>query len=129
MIIEMLASDPRVTVSDSGAETDMASLLRTYDVVCCPSRCLEGGPTVGLEAMALGVPVIAASVGGIAEVVRDGVNARLVPPGNVEALAAALIEIGRAPLETICEWKGHLPTPRTVQAVAHDYLRLYGCRD
>jgi len=129
MIVEMLASDPRVTVSEAGAHADMASLLRTYHVVCCPSRCLEGGPTVGLEAMALGVPVIAASVGGIAEVVRDGVNARLVAPGNVEALAAALIEIGRSPLQTICQWKSRLPTPRTVQAVAHDYLRLYGRRD
>src|SRR4051812_17631908 len=43
MIVEMLASDPRVTVSDAGAQADVASLLRTYDVVCCPSRCLEGG--------------------------------------------------------------------------------------
>ena len=43
--------------------------------------------------MAAGVPVIAASVGGVAEVLEDGVNARLVPPGDVDRLAAALIEV------------------------------------
>ncbi len=57
----------------------------------------EGGPTAGLEAMAAGVPVIAASVGGVAEVLEDGFNARLVPPGDVGRLAAALIEVASHP--------------------------------
>ena len=90
-----------------------------------PSRCLEGGPTAGLEAMAAGIPVIAASVGGLAEVLEDGVNARLVPPGDVERLAAALVEVARDPEETIGRWRRRLPPPRTMREVAHDYLALY----
>ena len=117
-IIAMLAADPRVTVGDGVEPANVASLLRSYDVLCCPSRCLEGGPTVGLEAMAVGVPVIAASVGGVAEVVEDGVNARLVPPGDVERLAAALVEVASDPSATICQWRTRLPAPRTMRDVA-----------
>ena len=124
-IAAMFASDARVTVGDGVAPSDVLDLLSTYDVVCCPSRCLEGGPTVGLEALAAGVPVIAASVGGVAEVVTDGVNARLVPPGDVDRLAAALLEVAGDPEATICRWKRRLPAPRTMRDVTRDYLVLY----
>jgi glycosyltransferase involved in cell wall biosynthesis len=101
------------------------SVLRTYDVLCCPSRCLEGGPTVGLEALAAGVPLIAASAGGVAELLEDGVNARLVPPGDVDRLAAALVEVSTDPDGTFRRWRHRLPAPRTMRDVAHDYLPLY----
>ena len=125
----MFASDARVSVGDGVPPDAVPDLLRTFDVICCPSRCLEGGPTVGLEALAAGVPVIAASVGGVAEVVEDGVNARLVPPGDIDRLAAALIEVARDPDGTICRWKHRLPTPRTMSDVARDYLALYTSRN
>ena len=123
-----LAFDPRVTVGDGVAPSDVSALLRSYDVVCCPSRCLEGGPTVGLEAMAAGVPVIAAAVGGVAEVVDDGVNARLVQPGDVDGLAAALTEVASDPAATIDRWKRRLPVPRAMRDVARDYMTLYAAR-
>ncbi len=128
-IAAMLASDPRVTMGEGVAPSDVFNLLSTYDVVCCPSRCLEGGPTVGLEALAAGVPVIAASMGGVAEVVTDGVNARLVPPGDVDRLAAALVEVARDPDATICQWRRKLPAPRTMRDVTRDYLALYTGRN
>jgi glycosyltransferase involved in cell wall biosynthesis len=124
-IERMYASDRRVTVGDAIAPSDVQNVLRGYDVLCCPSRCLEGGPTVGLEALAAGVPLIAASAGGVAEVLEDGVNARLVPPGDVDRLAAALVEVASDPGGTICRWKKRLPAPRTMHDVAHDYLPLY----
>ena len=117
-----------MTVGEGIEPADVAGVLRSYDVLCCPSRCLEGGPTVGLEAMAVGVPVIAASVGGVAEVVQDGVNARLVPPGDVAALTAALVEVASDPGATICQWRMHLPAPRTMRDVAREYLDLYAAR-
>jgi glycosyltransferase involved in cell wall biosynthesis len=121
----LFAWDRRVTVGDAIAPRDVRNVLRGYDVLCCPSRCLEGGPTVGLEALAAGVPLIAASAGGVAEILEDGVNARLVPPGDIDGLAAALAEVARDPAGTICKWKERLPVPRTMTDVAHDYLPLY----
>jgi glycosyltransferase involved in cell wall biosynthesis len=128
-IAQLVASDPRVTVGDGVPRDDVIDLLRTYDVICCPSRCLEGGPTVGLEAMAAGVPVIAASAGGVAEIVEDGVNARIVPPGDIERLTAALVEIAHDRASTIDTWKTRLPIPRTMRDVARDYLSLYTGRN
>ncbi len=59
------------------------------DALCLPSR-NEGTPNVLVEALASGVPVVASAVGGIPEIVSDGVNGVLVAPGDVDQLARAL---------------------------------------
>ena len=58
---------------------------------------MEGLPVVLMEAMALGVPVIAPDVAGIPELVEDGRTGMLVPPGDVAALADALRLLLRNP--------------------------------
>ena len=54
------------------------------------SSAWENFPHTVVEALAAGTPVIATAVGGVAEVVRDGVNGLLVPPGDATALAEAI---------------------------------------
>ncbi len=125
VVADICAADPRVRIGDGVEPSAVVNILRSYDVICCPSRCLEGGPMVGLEAMAAGVPVIAASVGGVAEVVEDGVNARLVPPGDITRITDALIEVATNPAKTICRWRTRLPALRTMRDVAGDYLGIY----
>lgn len=127
-IAARLSDDPRVSLAEAISPASIPDVLGNYDVLCCPSRCLEGGPTSGLEALAAGIPVIAASAGGLAEVLEDGVNTRLVPPGDVGKLAAALIEVASHPEETIDRWRERLPRPRTMREVAREYLALYGCQ-
>lgn len=72
-----------------GARNDISELMRSFDLFAL-SSIAEGTPVTLLEAMACGLPVVATAVGGIPEVVQDGVNGALVPASNPQALAAAL---------------------------------------
>jgi glycosyltransferase involved in cell wall biosynthesis len=103
----------------------MPGHLSSIDVLCCPSVCLEGGPTVAIEAHAAGTPVAGTRIGGLAEIVTDGVDGRLVPPGDWRALAAALVEIASDPAGTVDRWRARIPAARTMDEVTADYLKLY----
>ena len=69
-----------------------AGLMGSIDVLVLPSRAEPFG-TVLAEAMNAGTPVVATRVGGLAEVVEDGVTGRLVEPGDPESLAAAVLAV------------------------------------
>jgi len=64
-------------------------LMRTADLVCVPSL-REGFGNVAIEALLMGTLVMVSNTGGLPEIVEDGVNGFLVPPGDVSALAARL---------------------------------------
>ncbi len=64
-------------------------LFRAADAAILSSE-FENFPHTVVEALAVGTPVIATAVGGVPEVVRDGENGLLVPPGDPDALAAAI---------------------------------------
>lgn len=65
----------------AGFRPDVLEIVNAFDLLVIPSR-HEGIPTVLLEALALGKPVVAAAVGGIPEVVKNDVTGRLVAPGD-----------------------------------------------
>lgn len=67
-------------------------VLAAADLLAMTSNS-EGLPVAPLEAMALGKPVVATRVGGVAEVVRDGISGDLVPSGDAGALAAAMLRL------------------------------------
>jgi len=77
-----------------GVVDQVATLLNAADLFLLPSS-TESFGLVALEAMASGVPVIASDIGGIPEVVEDGVTGFLAPVGNVEGMAARAIELLR----------------------------------
>ena len=76
-------------VSFLGFRANIAELTEDTDLFVLPSL-WEGFGLVLIEAMALGLPVVASSVGPIPEIVLDGQSGRLVPPGNALALADAI---------------------------------------
>lgn len=75
-----------------GFRRNVYDYIAHCDALLMPSL-HEGLPYTLLEAMALGRPIIASRVGGLAEVLEDGRSALLVPPGDVPALASALLHL------------------------------------
>ncbi len=80
----------------TGYRQDMADVLNAIDVFVLPSK-IEGFPVSILEAMALGKPVIASSVGGVSELVVDRETGLLVSPNDVSTLALAIEQLATAP--------------------------------
>ena len=74
----------------AGERDDVPDLLRGLDCFVLPSLA-EGISNTILEAMASGLPVVATRVGGNPELLEDGLDGRLVPPGNPDALAEAIV--------------------------------------
>ncbi len=79
-------------VEHIGWVPDAAGVMRHIDVLVAPSR-EEPFGTVLSEAMAVGTPVVATNVDGLPEVVTDGVDGVLVEPGDIDALAAAVLRV------------------------------------
>ena len=73
-----------------GFSSHVSDELDTLDLFILPSLFGEGMPMVVLEAMASGLPVIGTNVEGVPEVVRDGLEGLIVPPGDAQALAGAI---------------------------------------
>ena len=74
----------------------MAPYYAAFDALILPSA-NEGTPVSAIEALAGGRPVVATDVGGVPDVVRDGVDGFLVEPGDVDALADRLAELAADP--------------------------------
>jgi len=92
--LERLAASLRIAhrVVFTGRRDDVPSVTAALDVAVLPSYREAQGLSI-LEAMALSRPVVASRVGGIPEVIEDGVSGLLVPPRDPEALAGAIIRL------------------------------------
>jgi len=79
-----------------GYQDDVAPWYQAFDAVVLPSG-NEGTPVSVIEALAARRPVVASRVGGVPDVVRDGVDGFLVEPGDVGAFAARLADLAGDP--------------------------------
>ncbi|MGE5357850.1 MAG: glycosyltransferase family 4 protein [Bacteroidales bacterium] len=85
-----------------GHVADAQRYVADADIALIPSVCADGYPLAAVEALCLGVPVIASDVGGLPQLVRDGVDGLLFPPGDARALADALVSLARDPQRRHC---------------------------
>jgi glycosyltransferase involved in cell wall biosynthesis len=76
----------------AGSRDDMPDVLSLLAVSVLTSR-EEGFPNVLLESMAAGLPVVATDVGGVAEIVQEGITGYLVPSGDFRSFAERVVEI------------------------------------
>ncbi len=90
--LEALARGLPATFLGTRNQAEVAALLARHRLLVLPSFA-EGVPVVLMEALASGRPVVATRIAGVAELVEDGVSGRLVPPGEEEALAEAILEL------------------------------------
>lgn len=104
-----------------------APVLRQFDLLAMPSF-HEGLPYTLLEAMQSGVPVLASNVGGLAEVIQDGVTGLLAPAGDASALAAAIRRLHGDPAlrQALANRAMELASSKfTVDHMARAYLLAY----
>lgn len=97
---EELASLVRSSPVDFlGRRSDVAQILRSADVIVLPTTYGEGIPKSLLEGAASGLAMLSMDVPGCRDLVRDGENGLLVPPGNLSALVAAMDFLASRPTE------------------------------
>ena len=104
----------------------MQERLLNFDLFVSSSL-WEGLPTVIMEAMAVGLPVIATDIPGTREMISDGINGRLVPPGNIIALADAIITLIEDPQmrEKFSKAGKEAVKQFSIEEIAKAYLQLY----
>jgi len=110
-----------------GRRDDTADLLVASDIFVLPSR-HEGLGVAALEAMALGRPVVASRVGGLAEAVDDGRSGLLVEPGDPEALGdavARLLEDPRLRAQLGAEGPRRIRQSFSPDRMVRGYQKLY----
>ena len=110
-----------------GYQRDVAPYYELFDALVLPSA-NEGTPVVAIEALAAGRPVVATDVGGLPDVVREGVDGFLVPSGDAAALADRLATLANDPerRRAMGEAGAHdLPERYAVARLVDDIDELY----
>jgi L-malate glycosyltransferase len=109
-----------------GRVDDVADVLRGADLFLLPSE-TESFGLAALEAMACGVPVIASRVGGLPEVVEEGVSGFLAPVGDVEQMTARAIELLQNPARLDSLRRGAVARAGvfSAEAIVPRYEQLY----
>lgn len=120
----LAAGDRRIKFCNAVESSAVVGRMRQYDLVVIPSQCLETGPLVVLEAFAAGRPVIGSRLGGISELVRDGVDGVLVPATQVAAWADAIGGLVASPDRLRALREGVRP-PRRMALVAQEMFETY----
>jgi glycosyltransferase involved in cell wall biosynthesis len=116
--------DMRIALNAPVPPVAVTHTMADYDLIAVPSRWLETGPLVVLEAFAARVPVLGADLGGIIELVRDGVDGILVAADDPEAWAATIARLAEDRSIVDALHAGILP-PRSMDAAADDMAKIY----
>jgi glycosyltransferase involved in cell wall biosynthesis len=120
-----VSSDPElIRLRGSFDDDRKAEVFANMDVLLVPSIGLESFGIVAREAMAAGVPVIASSIGALAELEIDDRCGALVAPGDADALRHWIERLMRQP-ELLVDWRESLPTVKTVAEHSAEVAAVY----
>lgn len=110
-----------------GRRNDMPSVYASFDLMVLSSRD-EGLPMAVLEGMSSGLPWVATAVGDVPKIFQDGKNGMLVPPGDIDSLAAAVISLLQNPEERRRLGEAartHVKEEFSAERMATSYLDVY----
>ena len=115
--------DNAVLLGQLGGD-ELTAIYRRARLLVLPSKCYEMCPLVISEAMSHGLPVVASRIGGIPELVEDGVTGLLFEPGNADDLAAKIDTLWRD--RELCRRMGRAGRERAISEYGEDvyYRRL-----
>jgi sugar transferase (PEP-CTERM/EpsH1 system associated) len=111
----------------AGARSDVAPAMRSFSVFAL-SSIAEGTPVTMLEAMASGLPIVSTAVGGIPDLVQDGVDGTLVPAADAQQLAQALASYVRDEAQARrhgAAGRKRIENKYSIAAMLASYLGLY----
>jgi glycosyltransferase involved in cell wall biosynthesis len=123
-IKKLIAGDQRVKVNTPVAHDKVIGLLKNFDALVVPSRWMETGPLVVLEAFEAGVPVIGSNLGGIAELIEQGINGILLPYNSVGAWSEMLDDVCDD-RQILSRLKSGVKTKRRMRDVAREMVLIY----
>ncbi len=119
-----VAKDPRIELVGALPHDGIPAFLDSIDILAVPSRWMETGPIVVLEAQAMGVPVMGSNLGGIAERIRDGIDGWLLPFDDPRAWATAMQQAATDPDEVAVRTANSVRT-RSEGDIATEMATLY----
>jgi glycosyltransferase involved in cell wall biosynthesis len=128
--IRRQAADPRIRdrVHLLGFRRDAPAVAGACDLLVMPSVAREGLPRAVIEGMAQGIPAVVSGVGGLPELVVNGESGLVVPPRNVEALAAAIARFAADPaLRRRCgeNARDRIRTRFNIDTTIAEYVKLF----
>jgi glycosyltransferase involved in cell wall biosynthesis len=122
------AANPETrSVIFTGYRPDGPLVMRSFDCFVLPSK-VEGMPNALMEAMSIGLPCIASDVGGIPELIRDGVHGLLVQPGDYQALADRIRRLKESTAMRVAlgtQAASRIANDFTVEGMVRAYQDLY----
>ncbi|MFQ5941174.1 MAG: glycosyltransferase family 4 protein [Nitrososphaerales archaeon] len=122
-LVNMTRGDDRVVFLGQYKDEDLNEIMNEIDCILVPSIWWENSPLTALTSLAFKVPVLTTNVGGVAELVKDGVNGFNFEIGNPASLAKMMKKITENP-EILSEIKSGIVRPRRLEEEAFEYEEI-----
>jgi glycosyltransferase involved in cell wall biosynthesis len=87
-------------------QQEVSDIMSQSDLLCVPSICFDNSPGVLIQALGLGLPALGSDIGGIPELIEEGRNGMLLPPGDSQALQSTVTALAREP-GRLADWRRH----------------------